>query len=126
MSVTHFRRGNWDVYIGRHSAGARRAGIPASACIWGNPFAMRDERDDHERAEVVAKYERWLLDPKQDAMVQLSRRELKGKCLACWCSPKQCHGDVLAWVANVESIVEINRRRMELGIREVVHSGDVQ
>ncbi|BFI40571.1 hypothetical protein MPTK2_7g10890 [Marchantia polymorpha subsp. ruderalis] len=119
MSVCHFREADWEVYIGRHSAGAQRAGIPASACIWGNPFSMQNERDERERAEVVKKYERWLLDPERDALVQRARRELRGKKLACWCKPKQCHGDVLAWVANVNSLDEINGRRIELRMKEV-------
>ena len=29
-----------------------------------------------------------------------ARRLLKGKILACWCSPLSCHGDVLAEIAN--------------------------
>lgn len=30
-------------------------------------------------------------------------RELKGKTIACWCSPKKCHGDVLAELADALS-----------------------
>ena len=34
------------------------------------------------------------------AMMQRAKMELRGKVLGCWCSPKACHGDVLAEIAN--------------------------
>jgi len=33
-------------------------------------------------------------------MIERVKRELKGKVLGCWCHPKECHGDVLARIAN--------------------------
>jgi hypothetical protein len=33
-------------------------------------------------------------------MIEKAKRELKGKVLGCWCSPKACHGDILAKIAN--------------------------
>lgn len=35
-------------------------------------------------------------------LVELAKKELKGKDLVCWCAPKLCHGDVLLEIANVE------------------------
>jgi hypothetical protein len=79
--VVHCKRSPHDVYIGRPS-------------IWGNPFAMKSEAD---RAKVVAQYEDWL---KTQPLLMAKLPSLKGKVLGCWCSPKACHRDVLARLAN--------------------------
>jgi hypothetical protein len=51
---------------------------------------------DGTRAEVIAKFEEWLMEqPELLAKVV----ELKGKRLGCWCAPLPCHGDVLARLA---------------------------
>jgi hypothetical protein len=47
---------------------------------------------DGTRAEVIAKYREYLLNS-PELLEQLP--ELQGKVLACWCTPKPCHGDVL-------------------------------
>ena len=78
--VVHCRRKKHDVYIGRPSK-------------WGNPFEIGS---DGTRDEVIAKYRAWILT--QDELIN-SLHELKGKTLGCWCSPKPCHGDVLAELA---------------------------
>ena len=70
------------IYIGRPSK-------------WGNPFVIGKDGD---RDEVIAKYRAWLLT--QPATVEAAKRELVGKDLVCFCSPKSCHGDVLLEVAN--------------------------
>jgi hypothetical protein len=69
------------VYIGRPS-------------IWGNPFVIGK---DGTRAEVIAKYELWIKQ-QPDLMAKISH--LKGKSLICWCSPLECHGNVLVRLAN--------------------------
>lgn len=79
--VVHCKKKYHDVYIGRPSK-------------WGNPFVMGR---DGTREEVIEKYRQLLLsNPKLLEEV----KELKGKILGCWCSPKKCHGDVLADLAN--------------------------
>lgn len=80
--VVHCKRDEFDVYIGRPGP-------------WGNPFHIGA---DGTREEVVEKYAAWLID--QPELVAKVKRELKGKVLACWCSPKLCHGDILAEIAN--------------------------
>jgi hypothetical protein len=57
---------------------------------WGNPFAIGR---DGSREEVIHKYELYIKG-RADLMAALG--ELEGKRLSCWCSPKACHGDVLA------------------------------
>lgn len=78
--VVHCKRSRYDVYIGRPSK-------------WGNPFTIGRDGD---RAQVIARYERWLME--QPELVA-ALPELAGKTLGCWCAPRACHGDVLARLA---------------------------
>ncbi len=84
----------YDVYIGRAHSGRGR-GPSFKQSIWHNPFK---EGEDGTCEEVVAKYERYLLEGRDDLLERLP--ELKGKVLACWCAPEACHGDVLVRLAN--------------------------
>ncbi len=89
--VVHFKKEPYDVYIGRPSP-------------WGNPFSHKDgtlaEFKVFSRTEAILRYEKWLRA--QPELVARVKRELKGKILGCWCAPLQCHGDVLAKIANEE------------------------
>ena len=58
---------------------------------WGNPYRIGK---DGTREQIIAKYRAWL------PMSGLDVRELKGKCLVCWCYPLPCHADVLLELAN--------------------------
>ena len=78
----------------RIPAGAVYCGRPSP---WGNPFVIGR---DGTRAEVIAKYETWLL---QQSRLLARLPELRGKSLVCWCSPAPCHCDVLLRLANSES-----------------------
>lgn len=80
--VVHLKRDPYDIRIDR-------------ATKWGNPFIIGR---DGTRAEVIAKYEEWLLT-RLDLLASL--HELRGNRLGCWCAPQPCHGDVLARRANV-------------------------
>jgi Domain of unknown function (DUF4326) len=77
-----------EVYIGRANSWL---GLKTSK--WANPFTVRK---DGTREECIHKYEDYLRSRPElcDAL-----DELKGKTLACWCSPLPCHGDVLARLA---------------------------
>lgn len=87
--VVHCKKEKFDVYIGRPS-------------IWGNPFSHLDNTKAKfktaTREEAVAKYKEYLL---QNPELLKKLPALKGKILACWCSPKSCHGDVLAELADL-------------------------
>jgi hypothetical protein len=87
--VVHCKKEPYDIYIGRPGP-------------WGNPFSDAPksvaEVKVASREEAIACYEEWL--KQHPEMVERAKRELKGKVLGCWCSPKACHGDVLARVAN--------------------------
>jgi hypothetical protein len=79
--VVNLRKSRYDVYIGRGS-------------IWGNPFVIGKDGD---RATVIAKYCDYLMH-RPDLLARLG--ELKGKVLGCFCHPLQCHGHVLAELAD--------------------------
>lgn len=74
------------VYIGR--AGKGFAGT------FGNPFLLKNEKD---RANVLEQYRVYLEDRiKTDENFREQVLSLKDKILVCFCSPKPCHGDILA------------------------------
>jgi hypothetical protein len=98
-SVVHIHHHPYDVYIGRP-----RAGQPWN---FGNPFRVgRDGPTGH----CIEKFRRWIEhnDPQGCQDATPSRRQwildnlhtLQGKRLGCFCSPRPCHGDVLADLAN--------------------------
>jgi hypothetical protein len=89
----------------------RRDGMPEGAVYigrpsrWGNPFTHVSGETLARyrvatREEAVDAYERWLLA--QPELVERARQELRGKDLACWCTPLRCHGEVLLRIANAE------------------------
>lgn len=70
------------VYIGRGS-------------IWGNDSQMKD-KSDIERQRVIQEYRRQLWSMiKSGRVTKEMILSLDGKRLACYCSPKPCHGDIL-------------------------------
>jgi hypothetical protein len=79
--VVHCKRKKFDIYIGRPSK-------------WGNPFKIGN---DGNREEVIKKYEQWI---KQQPDLLKLIPTLKGKILGCYCAPNECHGDILAKMAN--------------------------
>lgn len=85
-TVVHCKRSHYDVYIGRPSK-------------FGNPFQVGI---DGNREEVIAKYRAWITQPERKWLRNAARAELRGQTIACWCKPKDCHGDVLAEIAETE------------------------
>lgn len=86
--VVHFKKAEYDVYIGRPSK-------------WGNPFKLKK---GESREACLARYREWLLSQPE---LMASLHELKGKTLGCWCKPLSCHGDILAELADAAT----SRRR---------------
>lgn len=62
---------------------------------WGNPFLLDS---DGSRERVCDAYADHYLPHKPSLLNNLG--SLKGKALACWCSPDRCHADELARRAN--------------------------
>lgn len=81
--VVHCKKSKYDIYIGRPSK-------------WGNPFSIGK---DGTREDVIAKYKEWITKGEGKYLLE-DLYELKGKTLACWCSPKACHGDILKELAD--------------------------
>lgn len=90
-TVVHVKQAIFEVYIGRPSK-------------WGNPFVIGK---DGTREEVIAKYEQWI---RQNPVLMDALPELKGKTLACWCSPQVCHGDVLVKLVR-ERLYELEKQK---------------
>lgn len=76
--------------------------------MWGNPFSHLGgtlaKFRVGTREEAIAKYAEWVLT--QPHLVKRIPK-LRGKTLACWCSPLPCHGDVLIKLAEQDETVEI-------------------
>ena len=66
--------------------------------IFGNPFLISSESDEQF---CVDAYRRWIHRPGQAWILNMAKKLLKGKDLACWCPLDQpCHADVLLEIAN--------------------------
>jgi hypothetical protein len=94
--------------------------VTRSSKLWGNPFKIGDPVP--EPWNLTAQYEGRVVEDRQMAVdlfesyskitpfyVDMVRRELAGKDLACWCplvdadgKPVPCHADVLLEIANSE------------------------
>ena len=81
--VVNRKFSTFDIFIGRPSK-------------WGNPFKIGR---DGTREEVIEKYRAWILT-RPDLLAEIPT--LRGKKLACYCSPARCHGDVLAQLADAK------------------------
>ena len=70
--------------------------------VWGNPFIIGADGD---RNTVIAKFNQYMY-------WRLSREinwlePLRGKDLACYCSPNPCHGDaIIAFLSKIEEADE--------------------
>lgn len=77
----------YDIYVGRGS-------------IWGNPFSHKNNTKAKHvvatREESIELHRRWLL-AQPHLIAQLG--DLYGKKLGCFCSPKTCHAETLAELA---------------------------
>lgn len=69
----------WDVYIG----------IPSD---FGNHFHVKT----YGRDEAIEKYRKYFLDRvERDSKFRLKVERMRGKVMACFCKPGNCHGDVI-------------------------------
>jgi hypothetical protein len=80
-TVVNKYKSQFDVYIGRPS-------------VYGNPFVIGRDGD---RKEVISKYKAYFDEMIEKAPVfKRDILKLRGKRIACFCSPLACHGDVIA------------------------------
>ena len=80
--VVHCKKSTFDIYIGRPS---KR----------GNPFK------NGAKEENIQNYETWIKSKPE--LLEQAKAELRGKVLACWCAPKECHGHILSRIANEDN-----------------------
>jgi hypothetical protein len=83
------------VYVGRAMP---RHGLTGSA--FANPYRVGQ---DGTCAEVIEKYRHWIV---RQPLLLASLHELRGRRLACWCSPEPCHADVLAELADADAVLD--------------------
>lgn len=83
------------VYVGRANP---RRGLAES--IFANPYRVDV---DGTREQVIQKYLKYLLG-RQELLLRLS--DLRGRRLACWCSPLPCHAAVLAEIVDADEVLD--------------------
>ena len=104
--VVHFKKDDYDVYIGRMEGGQYNK--------WAYPKELRDTfPEGTPRQEIIDAYEDYLLS--QPELLK-DLHELKYKTIGCWCknktkngktTGKSCHGDILKkYVDKLEKIDE--------------------
>ena len=81
------------LYIGRWHRSPRYGTLPESP--YHNPFCLVGEAD---RWTVLVEFTNYFFD--RPELMAMARRELTGRVMACWCSPKGCHGEVISWFVN--------------------------
>jgi hypothetical protein len=94
VNLRHEEIGN-AVYVGRANP---QRGLAESA--FANPYRVDV---DGTRAEVIEKYRSWLLG-RQELLLRL--HELRGRRLACSCSPEPCHAEVLVELVDADQVLD--------------------
>lgn len=111
MTVSHKPDTHGYIRLGNKRAGAAakpRRGetiidIDRTNPVLGNPYILKDHRDDVRRAQVIAlykaKYESDIArhGPMAIATEQLAEKVRRGEhlILNCWCHPRPCHGNLI-------------------------------
>ena len=100
--VVHCQREKFDVYIGRGIVEVDGKKVENK---WGNPYSHREgtlaKFKVNSRKEAIEMYEKYLLSNEK---LMNDLHELRGKILGCWCTPKPCHGQILAKYADAVSL----------------------
>lgn len=86
------------VYIGRKGIvfieGER---FPKNDSQWCNPYKIQGEIT---REKCLEQYKEYLLNLLNDPEIKKQFLQLYGKVLGCWCSPEQCHGNIIIDILN--------------------------
>jgi len=78
-TVVNVNKEKCDIYIGRPS-------------MFGNPYEIGKDGD---RKQVINKYRSWFYKKLENKWFHDRVLELIDKKIGCWCSPLECHGDVI-------------------------------
>jgi hypothetical protein len=97
--VVHCKKDEYDVYIGRGNDKTAMHDNPIGTKGWlGNPYTLLH----HDRDESIRMFtEDFLQRIRHDADFADAVASISGETLGCWCSPKPCHGEVIAQVADL-------------------------
>jgi hypothetical protein len=80
-----------DVYVGRDAA---YQGQRIEGSLWANPFILTHES---LRDEVLERYARYIDGHLSTGTLRIE--DLRGaRRLGCWCAPRRCHADYLAYL----------------------------
>ena len=90
LNIRDFKPGEWPENTVRVDRRSR----------WGNHHIMRNNSEE-ERNRVCEAFEQ-SVKTWTPGVIGALKVDLKGKNLACWCSPKKCHADTLLRIANEE------------------------
>ena len=85
-NIEEWLKSDNNVYVGREG---ENEVLKNEDCKWGNPFTLREYRS---RKKVVDLYR---ADISNNEELMAAIEQLHGKVLGCWCSPCQCHAEVL-------------------------------
>ena len=86
-NIEEWLKSSKNVYVGRPKV--EEKALENEECIWGNPYRLKEYKS---RKKVVDLYRAYITsNEKLMAMIG----GLHGKVLGCWCSPDQCHAEVL-------------------------------
>lgn len=99
---------------------------------FGNPFSHLGKSlaavKVDSREEAIARFEGWLygdsdqdVEPERRKWVVQHLMDLEGKVLACYCSPKSCHGDVIVrWIVErrkrLDSLAALAQEAQDMGL----------
>ena len=87
----------WIIEEGHTYIGRKNTSLNLEKSPFQNPFHLNDFNNCREMC--LAEYEKYLRGSPQ-LMERLSRGELDGKILGCFCAPAKCHGDILLKICN--------------------------
>ena len=100
MAIDKYSGGNYSLAHVKRVEGAQPIDRTTQ---WGNPFPLRDPKDDKLRQECVQRYKTWLWNRIEsgntqmlDDLIQIRHQSGGHLTLGCWCAPRLYHGDVLA------------------------------
>lgn len=85
--------------------------------VLGNNHILHNQHDENERKQVISDYisdseiDYAKKGPRYLAIIAIAEKVAHGKsvALACWCSPRSCHGD---WIAK-KVMEEVQRIQCE-------------
>ena len=93
------------IYIGRNMSFY----IPGTTgSKWQNPFTVKK----YGLEKSLELYRKWIITGVNPINGKIRKEgplindidEIKGKILGCWCKPNACHGDILAELADNQSV----------------------